>query len=266
MPEHVAPGSSTSQDIITSTYTPDVRQLLLPPGPVERPGQGFWTQSSGFRPADVLSRQAMRGTFSLQNVLSTTHENTSEMASQKALKEDPVNRGVLNLHIAISLFEGFMKHLNPFVSQLDPYLHSFDYVRETSTFLFVAILAAASKSLHDSLYHTLYSHAESLLVESFRYGWKSVDVIQAILILTYWKRPDDSRAWLSVGYAIRMAIELGWHKLGTGDTTKPPNMPQIEARKLRNISRTWLVLFVYDRRCVMSIAQSLYKSTNIQTA
>lgn len=213
--------------------------------------QEFCTPSIGFRPADVLSRRALRGTFSLRNVLSTQYESRSDPATQTISNEDPIDKGLLNLHVAASLFEGFMKHLNPFVSQLDPFLHTLEYVRRKSSFLFVAILAAASKSLHESLYPSLHSHAEMLYSESFRRGWKSTEVIQAILILTYWKKPDDSRAWLSVGYAIRMAVELDWHQLGNDNRKAPAESSELNAREFRSVERTWLVLFVYDRRCVI---------------
>ncbi|KAL0780296.1 hypothetical protein CaCOL14_004780 [Colletotrichum acutatum] len=66
------------------------------------------------------------------------------------------------------------------------------------------------------------------------------------MILTYWKESEDTRAWMLLGYVIRMGMELGWHRLA-------PYSPQsiavtdLERRQARNIERTWLVLFVYDR-------------------
>lgn len=210
--------------------------------------QNFWTQSSGFRPSDVLNRQATRGDFSLQNVLSTEHGHAPERNTLSASGDDPIEKGFVNLHVATSLFDGFMKHLNPFISQLDPSLHTLQYVRETSSFLFATVLATAAKLLHPSLYCVLLSHAEGLFVESFRCGSKSPETIQAILMLTYWKKSDDSRAWLSVGHAIRMAMELGWHQLGSDEMRPSDNMSDCQAMQFRNIERTWLVLFVYDRR------------------
>ncbi|KAG9191314.1 hypothetical protein G6011_09402 [Alternaria panax] len=44
-----------------------------------------------------------------------------------------------------------------------------------------------------------------------------------------------------------MAIELGWHHLGTDAMRPPKNMSDLQAMQFRNIERTWLVLFVYDR-------------------
>jgi hypothetical protein len=95
-----------------------------------------------------------------------------------------------------------------------------------------------------------------LFTESFRRGDKSPEVVQAILLLTYWKELDDTRAWLSVGYAIRLSMELGWHKL-TWNEGDEDNLSQSEVerrRNIRNLERTWLVLFVYDRRYDDSVA------------
>lgn len=136
-----------------------------------------------------------------------------------------------------------MANLNPFVCQFDPLLHTFDYVRQSSPFLFSAILAASAKALNPSLQSHLREHAETLFARAFRRGDKSASTVQAILILTYWKEPEDTRAFVNVGLAIRIAMELGWHKLA-----RTPGSSDLEARKARNIERTWLVLFVYDRR------------------
>ncbi|KAI4612058.1 hypothetical protein J4E80_007512 [Alternaria sp. BMP 0032] len=215
---------------------------------MQRSSQDFWTENRGFRLSDILNRQITRGDFSLQNVLSTEHGHVSEERTQGTSDDDPISRGVVNLHFATDLFEAFMKHLNPFISQLDPTLHTFQYVRGMSSFLFTAILAAAAKLLHPALRKNLLSHAEELFMEGLRSGAKSVETVQAILILTYWKEPRDNRAWLNVGLAIRMAIELGWHHLGSDGMRPPENTTDLQSVRFRNIERTWLVLFVYDRR------------------
>jgi hypothetical protein len=140
-----------------------------------------------------------------------------------------------------------MTKLNPFVSQLDPHLHSFTYVRQKSSFLLAAVLTAASKSFEISLYPSLHEHAEKLYMEGFRRGDKSAETVQAIMVLTYWKEPNDTRAWMSVGLAIRMSMDLGWHKLGHGPA-RQEKLTELQQREIRNDERTWLVLFVYDRR------------------
>ena len=237
-------------DASTDTHGPQrsTSRLHSRPQSAQRLGQDFWTENRGFGFSDVLNRQITRGDFSLQNVLSTEHGQSSTECTQDISDDDPINKAVINLHFATELFDGFMKHLNPFISQLDPSLHTFRYVREKSSFLFATVLAVTAKLLHPALRKPLLSHAEELFLESFRCGSKSPEIIQAILILTYWKDPRDNRAWLSVGHAIRMAIELGWHHLGSDGMKPTENMSDREAVQFRNIERTWLVLFVYDRR------------------
>jgi hypothetical protein len=85
----------------------------------------------------------------------------------------------------------------------------------------------------------------------FRQGTKSVEVVQAILILTYWKEAHDNRVWTTVGYAIRICMDLGWHKLEPYRPCDQSTADEIEQRETRNVQRTWLVLFVYDRRSVV---------------
>ena len=140
-----------------------------------------------------------------------------------------------------------MRCLNPYISQFDPSLHSFTYIQQKSSFLVSAILSASSKAFHPPLHAQLQAHTENLLGKAFIKGEKSVEIVQGILVLTYWKEPEEARTWLLVGYAIRMCIEMGWHRLpdlcGEGG-----NVSELDVREHRNIQRTWLVLFVYDRR------------------
>lgn len=109
------------------------------------------------------------------------------------------------------------------------------------------MLAVAVKGSDTLLYERLLDHAEDLLTTSFRRGHKSTEIIQAVMVLTYWKKPDDNRAWISLGYAVRMGMELGWHKLRKYPS---PNQQTSSIAPLedRNIQRTWFILFVYDRR------------------
>src|SRR5436190_4303984 len=107
----------------------------------------------------------------------------------------------------------FLKYMNPFICQFDPQLHTLHYIRSRSSFLFSALLSAAAKVFSPALYARLRDHVEGLLREVLGSGQKSTEIVQGICLLTYWKEPSDSRAWLLVGYAIRACTEMGWHKL-----------------------------------------------------
>jgi hypothetical protein len=144
--------------------------------------------------------------------------------------------------------DSFMVNLNPYISQLDPQLHTFDRVRQQSAFLLTAVLAAAAKAFNPALHRKLRDHAEDILTGIFRTGIKSVETAQAVMVMTYWKESEDTRAWMFVGYVIRMGMELGWHRLTPYSPQRSGSRADLQNRQARNIERTWFVLFVYDRR------------------
>ncbi|PNP57349.1 hypothetical protein THARTR1_02346 [Trichoderma harzianum] len=207
--------------------TPSIAESV----PAEEPGN--------LQPSGLLNQEAMRGKFSLRRILSTTDGDALEPpeTSSPGRPEDPIEMGILNLSIAKSLFEKL----------LDPNLHTFLYVRQKSSFLFTAVLAMSAKTFNPIVYNALYDHAQDLYTESFRNGAKSTEIVQAILILTYWKQPQDTRAWTSLGYAIRMCMDMGWHKLTAYSPASRVTGDETRRREIRNIERTWYVLFVYDR-------------------
>ncbi|EXJ78909.1 hypothetical protein A1O3_08409 [Capronia epimyces CBS 606.96] len=219
-----------------------------------QPDSRLW--SEGLQPSRLLNDGAMNGSFSLQNILSAIKSSSSRaeagpdktpVEADLVLDDDPIQHGIVNMAIARSLFESFMNKLNPFINQFDPVLHTFAYIRRRSPFLMSSILAAAAKAFNPSLHLDLRAHTETLMARSFSKGVKSIEAVQAIMVSTYWKEPDDSRAWLSIGYAIRICFELGWHNLGTDAFNGPNSQTELERREVRSMERTWLVLFVYDR-------------------
>ncbi|KAI5309928.1 hypothetical protein KEM55_002107 [Ascosphaera atra] len=133
------------------------------------------------------------------------------------------------------------------------------YIRIKSSFLFSALLSAAAKFFSPDHYQTLYDHVENQLKEIMCAGKKSAEIVQGICLMTYWKQPSDSRAWLLVGYAIRACIEMGWHQLRP--TNLEPDMMvlqperETELRERRNKERMWLLLFVYDRSVSLQVGK-----------
>jgi hypothetical protein len=81
-------------------------------------------------------------------------------------------------------------------------------------------------------------------------GYKSVEIVQAYLLLALWGSPveryEHDRTWMLLGMAIRTATDLNLHRKNTnikGDS------PESRARQveIRNRERTWLLCFVLDR-------------------
>lgn len=147
----------------------------------------------------------------------------------------------------------FFKYMNPFICQFDPVLHTVRYVRNRSPFLFTALLSVAAKVFCPAIYAKLHEHSEKLLHNIMGSGEKSLEIIQGVCLLTHWKESSDTRAWMFIGYAIRGGLELGLNKLKPSILDKPMQLvsgfeEEMELREQRSKERTWLVLFIYDRR------------------
>jgi hypothetical protein len=73
-------------------------------------GSGFLDGAVGLQPSSLLNRQAMKGKFSIQNILSTNHNlNLDKPKDPVAFPaDDPINAGVIPYHLATSLFDGFV--------------------------------------------------------------------------------------------------------------------------------------------------------------
>lgn len=123
------------------------------------------------------------------------------------------------------------------------------YLRRTSSVLFSSVLAAASRFYRHDLHSVLLSHAQTVLDRALLAGSTDIGVIQSLMILTYWKEPEDTSGWMKVGMALRLGYSLFWHIPRT--SSLPQN--EMEARKLLNAERTWL--------CECNLCSS---STNVQ--
>ncbi|KAL1743295.1 fungal-specific transcription factor domain-containing protein [Schizophyllum fasciatum] len=157
---------------------------------------------------------------------------------------DPVAAGILDDKTAHNLFDMFYLRLNPFINLFDPELHTVSYVRSRCPFLFTTMLMAGCKFFEPDKYKEVQKLAQEFAVKAFADGWKRVEVIQAFACLTYWKEADDTRTWTYIGYACRMAVELGLNRY---IRHRAPHETPFELLERRNRERTYLVLFVHDR-------------------
>ncbi|CAL1703835.1 unnamed protein product [Somion occarium] len=156
---------------------------------------------------------------------------------------DPVAAGLIEEKDAAVFFDLFFLRLNSFINLFDPALHTVHYVRSRSPFLFTVIIMACCKFFKPSLYQRTHKMAQEYAITAFAENWKSVEVAQAFACLTYWKEPDDTRTWTYIGYACRMAVELGLNEY----VAYPQNETPLQFLERRNRERTFLVLFVHDR-------------------
>lgn len=158
--------------------------------------------------------------------------------------QDPVSAGLIDIARADILFDLFFLRLNPFINLFDPALHTVQYVRSRCPFLFTTIIMACCKFFEEKLYKQMRQLANDFATRAFEEQWKRVEVCQAFACLTYWKEPEDSRTWMYIGYACRMAVELGLNRYVEKRSQDETDLQLLERR---NRERTYLVLFVHDR-------------------
>ncbi|KAF9459558.1 fungal-specific transcription factor domain-containing protein [Collybia nuda] len=157
---------------------------------------------------------------------------------------DPITAGIIDEEDAKVLFDLIFLRLNPFINLFDPTLHSVPYVRSKCPFLFTTLIMAGCKFFKPDAFKQCQKLANEFAIRAFAEAWKRVEVVQAFACLTYWKDPDDSRTWTYIGYACRMAVELGLNRYMPNP---PSNETEFQRLERRNRERTYLVLFVHDR-------------------
>ncbi|CAL1706513.1 unnamed protein product [Somion occarium] len=157
---------------------------------------------------------------------------------------DPIEAGFIDEKQADTLFQLLFLRLNPFINLFDPHLHTVPYVRNRSRFLFSTLIMACCKFFKPEFYPQAQKIANEFAVRAFADGQKSVEVAQAFACMTYWKEPEDTRTFSYIGYACRMAVELG---LNTLVRRRPLDESDYQLLERRNRERTYLVLFVHDR-------------------
>lgn len=232
-------------------------------GDADRPDDAMY-------PAKLIRKENQRNLF-LETILNPRHETPSAAASTPSASErstgfspslpaappvptppgglaDPIAAGIITEEDARTLFDLVYLRLNPFICLFDPALHSVNYVRSRCPFLFTVLIMAGCKFFRAELYKPCQKLANELAVRAFAEGWKSVEVVQAFACLCYWKEPDDTRTWMYIGYACRMAVDLGLNRYVPNPL---PTETEFQRQERRNRERTYLVLFVHDRSLSM---------------
>ncbi|ORY27888.1 hypothetical protein BCR39DRAFT_536618 [Naematelia encephala] len=157
--------------------------------------------------------------------------------------QDPVSLDYVSQLEAEGLMKMYYEHLNPQIAILDYKLHTVDYVRHTSSILFTAILAVSAKFFRPQIYPPLLTHAQTILNRAMAVGECDLGIVQALLILVYWKTPTDRSAWVKLGIGIRLGYQLGLH----ARRKTPLPADEMQARTIRAAERTWFCLSCFDR-------------------
>ena len=143
-----------------------------------------------------------------------------------------------------SLSHSYYEHLNPMTSILDPALHTKDWVRSHSPFLFSAILAVATKVLRPSAYGPSFRFCNALFGQAFEHGVCSVELVQALATFLFWIDTTDPSGAAKLAYAIRSAMDCGMHR----QKKRPLPRDEYQARLTLSAERTWFYLTIADHR------------------
>ncbi|KAH8813625.1 fungal-specific transcription factor domain-containing protein [Flagelloscypha sp. PMI_526] len=198
------------------------------------------------------------------------------------------------------LFNIFFDNINAHVPLLEREFHTPALVCSRSPFLLTTICAIAAKFLpaeenvitlqpsttnsptngHSSnppsanLHQRLIDLAKKLAYSVPAAGYKSVEIVQAYLLLAQWgcgavERYEQDRTWGLLGMGIRMATDLNLHRKSLSSLSRPRSiLPGTElggspngngtvdqktveerqrVREIHNRERTWVVCFCLDR-------------------
>lgn len=176
-----------------------------------------------------------------------------ELLIQKLRPEcpDPVTAGFLSEQDMLEIFDlwvqllwfrskdlfiySYFRHLNAAVAILDPVLHTPKYCRRHSPLLFTAVVTVTVRVIRPNTYPQCLLLANKLVGQAVEFGLCSIEVVQALCLLTHWKKPDDETSYVRMGYAIRMAQLLQLN------TKAPRPLPQDErqAREILSRERAW---------------------------
>ncbi|KDQ10538.1 hypothetical protein BOTBODRAFT_178020 [Botryobasidium botryosum FD-172 SS1] len=153
----------------------------------------------------------------------------------------------------IALFKIYFDRMNLHCALLDPEFHTPSLVCSRSPFLLTTICAISSKfySERTDLHAKLNKLVKKLSFSVPEQGFKSVEIVQAYLLLSLWgcgpvERFEQDKTWLLLGLAIRVATDLNLHRKTVIPREDTPEWRSRD-KELRNRERTWLLCFNLDR-------------------
>ncbi|CAE6494613.1 unnamed protein product [Rhizoctonia solani] len=153
----------------------------------------------------------------------------------------------------VELFDIYFDHLNPQSGLLEREFHTPSMVCSRSPFLLTTVCSIAAKfySKKPDLCLKLGAIAKKLAFSVPERGYKSVEIVQAYILLSLWgsgpvERYEQDKTWLLLGLGIRMATDLNLHRKSQPQLDDSPES-RARAREIRNRERTWLVCYILDR-------------------
>ncbi|EIW84743.1 hypothetical protein CONPUDRAFT_116908 [Coniophora puteana RWD-64-598 SS2] len=222
--------------------------------------------------ASLANRRAMGPTPLLQARASDPNELVLGVASDNYFRPGPmtilplrrlyIERQIqpemlsfVNTEEVVALFDIYFDNMNvcPHCSLLDRDLHTPSLICSRSPFLLTTICAIAARfySAKPELYGQLMELAKKLAFSVPLKGYKSLEIVQAYLLLTLWgcgavERYEYDKTWLLLGMATRMATDLNLHRK-TAVASQDTEEGRARDREVHNRERTWYLCFALDR-------------------
>lgn len=185
------------------------------------------------------------------------------------LVDDPIRAGFVTEEEGRALFHLYLTHVNTSLPMLDPSFHTHSYVRESSPFLYTAILCIMSRYLSSvslsgqavspesaqSVHQQILVLARDHLTWSFAEAVADINTVRAMVILSLHKEPDDDKAGYYVSRAILMGKELNLGRIPP--KSESDRMTDKELQCLRSRQRVWLCLFFVNSIFNMQFRQPM---------
>ncbi|KAJ0415556.1 hypothetical protein BJY00DRAFT_256303 [Aspergillus carlsbadensis] len=193
---------------------------------------------------------------------------------------DPIENGLVTLQEAESLFSFFYQNLAHTRWGLDPFVHTVDFVRSHSAFLFTSIMATAALFMPSAaaLCKRLSKHSKSLANEVIKWRLRSAEIVLAFMVNVPWMAPgsclgdDDACSYIAMALAVALDLSLNKivlpstgfdgglsRRLAKADCIDAKRALHIDGfdsvdptsdwgrRLLRRRERIWIALFVLER-------------------
>ncbi|PLB44654.1 hypothetical protein P170DRAFT_368185 [Aspergillus steynii IBT 23096] len=202
---------------------------------------------------------------------------------------DPIDLGLVTLHEAETLFSFFYQNLAHTRWGLDPLVHTAQFARAQSAFLFTSIMAAAALFMPSAaaLSKRLSRHCKSLAQMVITERLRSVEIVLAFMVNVPWMAPgsclgDDDTCYY-IAMALTVALDLSLNKIVLPSTSFESSLlrrlakaDSIDARRalsmdgfedvdpasewgqrlLRRRERVWIALFVLERGVCLAHGRS----------
>lgn len=175
----------------------------------------------------------------------------------RELPPELLTSGTVSDQEVLDLFSIFFHNCAQHIVLLDPEWHTPQFVCGRSPFLFTVILAIASRfyTRRPDLHAKCLRQATKEAFSCLERGFKSVEIVQAFLLLTLWGKPaqrfEEDKSWIFAGIAFRIATDLNLHRKSIASLTIHPNVDDATVmereKEIRNRERTWIFCFVVDR-------------------